>query len=166
MLRGLSFFEAKIRPVLVEHCQECHSSTSKSLKGGLQLDHREGLLHGGDSGPTIILDHSENSLLLKALKYDGLEMPPKGKLAASVVADFEQWIKLGAPDPRERPATSTSSRFDFAEASKLWSFQPPRRTPVPDVQQAEWPKRDLDRFVLAKLEHLESSPARWPNDAL
>ena len=156
---GIEFFEAKIRPVLVEHCQECHSSTSKSLKGGLQLDHREGLLHGGDSGPIILPDKPLNSLLLKALKYDGLEMPPKGKLTASVVADFEQWIKLGAPDPRERPTTSTTSRFDFAEASKLWSFQPPRRTPVPDVQQAEWPKRDLDRFVLAKLEQTGIKPS-------
>src|ERR1700760_138239 len=76
---GIEFFETKIRPVLVTHCLECHSSASASLKGGLQLDHRAGVLKGGDSGPIVATDNPDNSLLLKALKYDGLEMPPKGK---------------------------------------------------------------------------------------
>ncbi len=156
---GIEFFEAKIRPVLVAHCQECHSVTSKSLKGGLLLDHRDGLLKGGDSGPAVVSEKPETSLLLKALKYDGLEMPPKGKLPANVVADFEQWIKRGAPDPRERPAVVAASKFDFAEASKLWSFQHPKLTAPPPVKQADWPRRDLDRFVLARLEEHGLKPS-------
>ena len=111
--------------------------TSKSLKGGLLLDHRDGLLKGGDSGPAVVAEKPETSLLLKALKYDGLEMPPKGKLPANVVADFEQWIKRGAPDPRERPAAAAASKLDFAAASKLWSFQHPKLTPPPAVKQAD-----------------------------
>ncbi|MBS0206385.1 MAG: DUF1553 domain-containing protein [Planctomycetes bacterium] len=157
-LAGIEFFEAKIRPVLVAQCQECHSSTSKSLKGGLQLDHRDGWKRGGDSGPAIESGQPEASLLLKALKYDGLEMPPKGKLPANVIADFEQWIKLGAPDPRERPASSTSTKRDFAEASKLWSFQLPQVSPLPAVKQGNWVQRDLDRFVLARLEQQGLAP--------
>lgn len=155
---GFDFFEAKIRPVLVTHCQECHSSTSKSLKGGLQLDHRDGMRKGGDSGPAIG-EKPEDSLIVKALKYDGLEMPPKGKLPASVVADFEQWIKMGAPDPRDRPVVATGTKVDFAEASKLWSFQAPKATPAPAVKQVEWPRRDIDRFVLSKLEHRGLTPS-------
>jgi hypothetical protein len=156
---GIEFFEAKIRPVLVAQCQECHSVTSKSLKGGLQLDHRDGVRKGGDSGPAVEPGKPENSLLIKALKYDGLEMPPKGKLPANVVADFEQWVKRGAPDPRERPAAAASTKIDFAEASKLWSFQPPKLTVPPAVKQADWPRRDLDRFVLARLEQQGLKPS-------
>ncbi len=156
---AVEFFEAKIRPILVTHCQECHSTSSKLLKGGLLVDHREGLMKGGDSGPAIIPEKPEQSLLLKALKYDGVEMPPKGKLPANVIADFEQWIKQGAVDPRTRPVASTSPRMDFAEASKLWSFQPPKLTAAPSVQQAEWPRRELDKFVLAQLEKQALKPS-------
>ena len=156
---AIEFFETRIRPVFVEHCQECHSSSAALLKGGLRLDHREGLLSGGDSGPAIILDKPETSPLLKALKYDGIEMPPKGRLSAQIVADFEQWVKMGAPDPRERPLISLPLKVDFAAASKLWSFQRPERTPLPAVQQAEWPQQDLDRFILARLEQAGMKPS-------
>ena len=101
---GLDFFEAKIRPVLVRHCYQCHSAKAaagKMLKGGLQVDTREGLLRGGENGPALIAGQPEKSLLVAALKHDGLEMPPKNQLPAAIVADFEKWIRLGAPDPRE-----------------------------------------------------------------
>lgn len=156
---GIEFFEAKIRPILVAHCQECHSTTSKSLKGALQLDHREGLLKGGDSGPAVVLGKPEESLLLKALKYDGFEMPPKGRLPANVVADFEQWIKMGAPDPRERPAAAVAKKLDFSEASKLWSLQPPKKAEPPQVRDTTWGRNDLDRFVLARLEQQGLKPS-------
>lgn len=157
---GIEFFESRIRPILVTHCEECHSSASKSLKGGLQLDHREGVTRGGESGPVIVPGQPESSLLLKALKYDGVEMPPKGRLPAAVVADFEQWIKLGAPDPRDRPAAGqTSSKVSFAEASQWWSFQPPVRVTLPQVQRQHWSQRNLDRFVLSKLEQQKLQPS-------
>ena len=85
------FFEQKIRPVLAQHCYACHSADAdqkKKLKGGLYLDFAEGLLTGGDSGPAIVKGKAAESLLIKALKYDGLEMPPTGKLPPEVVADF------------------------------------------------------------------------------
>ncbi len=48
------FFEAKIRPVLVKHCYECHSAQSGKTKGGLKVDSRDALLAGGETGPAIV----------------------------------------------------------------------------------------------------------------
>ncbi|MCH2399528.1 MAG: hypothetical protein MK364_10495, partial [Pirellulales bacterium] len=98
---GVTFFEAKIRPVLVKHCYSCHSADAKIVRGGLRLDTRQALLRGGDSGPGLVPRKPAVSQLLSALRYDGLEMPPEGKLPASIIADFERWIQMGAPDPRE-----------------------------------------------------------------
>ena len=76
----LEFFETRIRPVLVNQCYECHSSQSKKVKGSLLLDTRAGIRRGGDSGASVVPGKPADSVLLDALKYDGLEMPPKGKL--------------------------------------------------------------------------------------
>ena len=96
----LDFFESKIRPLLVTHCYECHAADSKIVQNGLRVDSRDGLLKGGDTGPAIVPGKVESSLLIKALRHDGIEMPPKGRLSAAVVRDFETWIAMGAPDPR------------------------------------------------------------------
>src|SRR5690349_2512268 len=78
----LQFFEARIRPVLVEHCYSCHAADAKILRGGLLLDSREGLQGGGDSGqPCIVAGKPEESSLIAALKHDGLQMPPEKQLA-------------------------------------------------------------------------------------
>ena len=101
--RDIAFFEKKIRPVLVAHCYACHSSKAaqvKKLRGGLWLDNRQGLRKGGETGAAIVPGKPDESLLLKALNYDSLEMPPKEKLPAAVIADFREWIIRGAPDPR------------------------------------------------------------------
>jgi len=102
---GVDFFEKKIRPVLIEQCYSCHSAEAaknKKLRGGLYLDSRAGLRKGGESGPVLDNAKPADSLLLKALRHDGdVRMPPKGKLAAGVVKDFEQWLAMGAPDPRD-----------------------------------------------------------------
>jgi hypothetical protein len=149
---GIALFEQKIRPVLVQECYSCHSSQAKKLKGGLRLDSRAGLLTGGDSGPAIAPGKPEESLLLDALKYDGVEMPPKGKLPDAVVADFERWITMGAPDPRDGQAARVKAGIDLDAGRKFWAYQPPRRHEAPDVADAGWPRTRLDRFVLARLE--------------
>src|SRR4051812_12825892 len=76
---GVDFFETRIRPLLVDHCFECHSATSNKIKGGLTLDSRDSILKGGDSGPVIVPGHPEKSLLIKAVQYSDkdLRMPPK-----------------------------------------------------------------------------------------
>jgi hypothetical protein len=148
---GVAFFEQKIRPVLVEHCYRCHAG--KAHKGGLRLDSRAGLLKGGDSGPAIVPGKPDTSRLLQAIRYTDelLRMPPRGKLPAAVVADFQRWIAAGAPDPR----TSTPSRpgtVDLAAARKHWAFQPVRRPGVPAVKDAARARNPVDSFVLSRLE--------------
>ena len=78
-------------------------------------------------------------------------MPPKGKLPANVIADFENWVKMGAPDPRTS-STTVSSSIDFAKARKHWAYQPITRSPLPKIRQSNWPQHDLDHFTLATLE--------------
>ena len=97
------FFEKRIRPALIEHCYECHAS-DKDAEGGLLLDSREGWMRGGDSGSAIIPGEPTTSRLIRAIEYEDaeLQMPPDGKLAASVIDDFRTWIANGAQDPREK----------------------------------------------------------------
>ncbi|WP_422925531.1 DUF1553 domain-containing protein [Singulisphaera sp. PoT] len=157
---GVDFFEKKIRPVLVKECYACHSSESKKLKGGLRLDTRAEMLAGGDSGPALVPGKPEESLILEALRYDGVEMPPKGKLSAAVVADFEHWIKDGAQDPRTGRTRSSRGGIDIEAGRKFWAYQPPRHREPPNVVDVAWPRSEIDRFVLAKLEAKGIKPAR------
>jgi hypothetical protein len=156
------FFESRIRPVLVEHCYKCHSGRTKSPKGGLRLDSREALLRGGDNGPAIVPGKPEDSLLLKALSYDGevAEMPPDAKLSDQVLADFHGWIASGAPDPRkEGPAVTPPAGVDVASGPDAWAFRQPRHHATPAVRDTSWSRNELDRFILAGLETKELRPA-------
>ncbi len=153
---GAKFFETKIRPVLMNKCAKCHSSTAEKLKGGLLLDSREGLLKGGDTGAAIVPGNLDESLLITAIRYkdESLQMPPNGKLPQEVVADFEEWVKMGAPDPRGTQATKAAAKapVDLQKARKFWSFQPPRMVEPPPVKEVTWPRTDIDRFLLGALE--------------
>ncbi len=156
----VEFFESKIRPALVKHCYQCHSSDSKSVKGGLLLDFPKGVLKGGETGPAIVPGKPDESLLIAALKYDGFEMPPKGKLPESVVADFERWVRDGAVDPRtEDKLVALTKEIDYAKAAEFWSFRRPVQAKLPDVRNASWPCNEIDRFVLATLERNELAPS-------
>ena len=156
----VEFFEKKIRPVLIEHCYQCHSSTSKSVKGELLLDFRTAVLKGGESGPIIVSGKPEESPLIAALKYDGYEMPPKGKLPDSVVADFERWIRDGAVDPRTEDKVVTKRlEIDYGKAAGFWAFRKPVQAALPEVNNGEWSRNEIDRFILAKLEEHDLSPS-------
>jgi len=159
---GLAFFEQKIRPVLVQQCYSCHSAEArdaKKLKGGLYLDTAAGLLAGGDSGPSVVPHKPVESLLLKALKYDGLEMPPSSKLADTIIADFTHWIEMGAPDPRQGGSPGKPKReINLEEGRQFWSFQPLRVVVPPDVKNEDWSRTAIDRFVAAKHEEHHLRP--------
>ena len=151
------FFESKIRPVLMTKCASCHSSKAEKLKGGLLVDSREGLRKGGDTGPAIVPGNLDESLLISAIRYknEDLRMPPKAKLPDDVIADFERWVSMGAPDPRgtaPTAATKTARSMDTAKARQFWAFQPPKTSPAPAVKNAAWPRNEIDRFLLAALE--------------
>ena len=155
---GIEFFEAKIRPVLVEKCYSCHSADAKALRGGLLLDTKQGILTGGDSGPSIEPGKPDDSLLIQALKFEGFEMPPSGKLSAQVIKDFEHWVKIGAPDPRVATTAVAKKGIDLEAGRKFWSFRPIANPQPPQVADKRWATSDIDRFILAKLEAKKLHP--------
>jgi hypothetical protein len=155
---GLDFFEKRIRPVLVHNCYECHSGDPAKAKGHLLLDSAEGLRKGGDSGAVIAPGHADSSLLVEAIRYEGLEMPPKGQLSDEVVADFVEWIDMGAPDPRVGKAAKPKGKIDLAEARKFWAFQLPKVARPPEVNDSRWPHNNIDKFVRARQEQEHLDP--------
>jgi Protein of unknown function (DUF1553)/Protein of unknown function (DUF1549)/Planctomycete cytochrome C len=152
--QNFDFFEKRIRPVLAEHCYPCHSESSQSLKGGLHLDSRAGLLQGGDSGqPALVPGDAERSRLLEAVRRTNpdLSMPPKEKekLSDVQISDLTAWVKMGAPMPADSGPAGLRNR---SPAKRHWAFQFPRAYPLPEVRDVSWPQTPLDQFILAKLE--------------
>jgi len=156
---GLDFFETRIRPVLVRECYQCHSAEKKQAKGGLRLDTRAAMLAGGDSGPALVPGKPAESLILNALRYEDIQMPPKKRLPENVVADFGQWIGMGAPDPRVESAGARAAESKPGPAADFWAFKVPRKPAVPDVKLKGWARNAIDRFVLAGLESQGMRPS-------
>jgi hypothetical protein len=155
----MGFFEARIRPVLIDRCYKCHASELPSPKGGLRVDTREGLRRGGDSGPAIVPGEPEDSPLLAAIARTGevAPMPPKGALAPEVVADFRAWVAIGAPDPREGSASASPT---VANSGDWWSLRPLTRPVVPSVPGAGAGevRNPIDQFILARLQEKGLTP--------
>ena len=153
---SLAFFESKIRPVLVEQCYSCHSqeaATKGKLKGGLYLDSRDGMLRGGDTGPALSSEHSEESLILKALRYEEYEMPPSGKLSANIIGDFERWVAQGAVDPRRAAEPIKQKGMDLESGRKFWSLQP-----LGSIRPASG-AHPVDAFIRAAQEAKDLTPS-------
>jgi hypothetical protein len=151
------FFESKIRPVLVENCYKCHSAGAEKIKGGLLLDTRDGVVKGGDTGPVIVSGKPDDSLLIKAVRYTDkdLQMPPNDKkLPDAVIADLEQWVRMGAPDPRtEAPSANTVYGADVEKSKKHWAYKPVVKPDVPEIRNPKSEIRNpIDAFVISKLE--------------
>lgn len=159
------FFESRIRPVLVKHCYECHSANSKIVRGGLQVDHRDAMRAGGDSGPVFVPGDPQNSLLIDSLNHRSLEMPPNVKLPDKVIADFVTWIERGAVDPRTTPVHGTLKPVDGNAAANHWAFQKVA-TPIPPTANEvdnDWVKNPIDQFILRKLRESGFAPASLAN---
>jgi hypothetical protein len=158
------FFEKQVRPILVEQCYKCHSTTSEKLKGGLMLDSREAMLKGGDNGPALAPGNLDKSLIIEAVRWQNtdMQMPPKKALPPEQVAALEAWVKAGATWPREAAVKTASERkvFDLQKRKQQhWCWQPVLESPPPAVKNTEWPRSDIDRFILAKLEEKGLTPA-------
>ena len=153
--KQLDFFERRVRPVLVKHCFECHSGKQKKPKGGLRLDFRDGLLRGGDSGPAIVPGKPEKSLLIEAIRYQSIEMPPNGRLPKRVVEDLIKWVKMGAPDPRVGKLTKGNDTKKISN-QELWSLQPLKVVTAPKIGGVDGV---IDRFVRARLAKSGLPPA-------
>ena len=159
---GDTFFEAKVRPLLVARCLECHGDTAKP-KGGLRLTSRASVLSGGDSGPAVVPGQPGDTLLLDAVRYlDEPKMPPKGKLPDDEVAILERWVAMGMPWPSAAPVESDNKGGGFpitAEHRRFWSFQPVRAVEPPAVRHEDKATNPVDRFILARLEKEELAPS-------
>jgi mono/diheme cytochrome c family protein len=158
---GIEFFERRIRPLLVEHCYECHSAGAKEIEGELLVDSRAGLRRGGYSGSAVMPGDPEQSLLVKAIRYNNpdLQMPPAAKLSAEQIADIEAWVKRGAPDPRRQTAAREAKKsVDVDAGREFWSFQPLKASPAPNIADAAWAENDIDRFIFAKLAEHDLRP--------
>jgi hypothetical protein len=145
---SVDFFEAKIRPVFIEHCEKCHGSSKQ--QGGFRLDSKEHFLKGSDSGPIFNPTKPSESKLLKLLHYQGeLKMPPKGKLPDQVLSDISEWIKKGAP----WPADSKKNLNSIANANQdHWAFKPIKKPTPPKIAQPSLASNEIDFFIQAKLE--------------
>ena len=156
-------FEAKVRPILAANCYDCHGDEQY---GGLKLDSREAMLKGGASGPAIVPGDPDKSLLIQAVRHtnEKLKMPKGGRLRPDDVDVLVEWVKSGAPWPASAvtaaSATKPASRPYVITAAQraFWSIQPIQKPAVPSVARGEWPKSDIDRFVLAGLERAGLTP--------
>jgi hypothetical protein len=178
--QSADFFEASVRPVLAANCYDCHTD---GQMGGLRLDSRVGLLKGGRSGPALVPGDPDKSLLIQAVRHtsEKLKMPKGGRLKPGEIEALTEWIRAGAIWPssaatsvgttstvaaaegKPRSAGTTSSEPAYVitpEQRAFWSFQPIRKAPVPAVSHETWPKTDIDRFVLARLEQEGLKPVR------
>ena len=175
------FFETRIRPVLSTRCYACHSSKLDAPKGELVLDTRAGVLKGGKLGPAVVPGNPSESRLLQAIRYvdPHLQMPPSGKLADSVIADFERWIAEGAHDPRVETGSGAAAdggsaksarrvvdEGELAKGRQWWAFQPVRefhrllrRSLTHGARCRSRARTKLDYFVLAKLQEKGLTPS-------
>lgn len=151
---GEEFFESHIRPLLMDHCWECHGAEKQW--SGLRLDSAQALLRGGESGPAVVPGNPEESLLFQAVLRTGpIEMPPETVLQARQVEALRQWIAMGAPWPQTEQSHSAGEQ----SWSKHWAFQP-LHSELPQVEDHEqWCRNPVDLFVLKKLQENQLKPS-------
>ena len=152
----IEFFESHVRPVLIAHCYDCHSTDAKELKAELYVDSRQGIINGGESGPSIVVGKPEESELIAAIRYETTEMPPAGKMSDKEITALTEWVEMGAPWPNvtTSPGLPTKDQdidWDTARASH-WAWQPVVKPKVPEANQDEAATHPIDRFLQAKRE--------------
>ena len=165
----LEFFETKVRPILVNHCYECHSGITEKIGAGLRLDSEAALLQGGDSGSVIVPGNPNESLLIQSVRYDGNEMPPQQKLDAASIAALEQWVTWGAPWPKEasKSPLTANQGYDWPELQKHWAWRPVTNSRPPTVNGKSQIKNPIDQFVVARLhDHSLKQPRSAPTGTL
>ncbi|MEM7013857.1 MAG: DUF1549 domain-containing protein, partial [Verrucomicrobiota bacterium] len=160
---GVAFFERNVRPILIQHCYECHSEEAGEQKGGLLLDRASGWLEGGDSGKAVVPGDLEASLFITAIRYqdEDFQMPPKTALKPQEVRLLEEWVSRGAPGPSDDMGETEFSRlgdqeYIFDKAKTHWAFQPVDAAEPPKFEGADHP---IDSFVFSKLAESGLTPS-------
>ena len=173
----IRFFEAKIRPVLVDNCVKCHGAEKQ--KSNLRLDSRKLAMAGGDSGPAVVPGKPDESLLVLAIRHgdEAPKMPPSKKLAKPILDDLTNWVAMGAPWPDGESEAAAVANPAPGAASKIrkqgqpisdedrahWAYQPIRRAPLPKVADASWSKNPIDAWIRAGLDAKGLTPNQPAN---
>ena len=158
----IDFFEKKVRPLLVDHCLECHGAENDKIRGGLRLTSRAAILEGGDSGAAAVPGHPDQSLLVDSIEYELYEMPPTGKLSDEQIAVFKKWIKMGIPDPRSAQNSQPGNKIDIENGKQFWAFQSVnKKTAIPAKNpDDDWAVNEVDRFLLASMHENQLRPSK------
>ena len=170
-------FTLKVLPVLKSKCFGCHGADTDDLKGEFDVRSRESLLLGGESGePGLVVGDPDASPLVQAVKWEGLEMPPKenDRLNAAQVDALERWVEAGAPWPDAtrqqqilaaerlvpenedgvlmKTSGGLSDQWTYRryQKSDVWAFQPLSK---------KFRFNAIDDFVNARLAETNLSPA-------
>ena len=103
-------------------------------------------------GPSILPGQPQESLLIEAIGYGNpdLEMPPKGKLPQTEIDLLTQWVRLGAPDPRDGTMQKPTEGLDVEAGRSFWSFQPIAHPTPPQVLDAAWPLKWIGSFARSR----------------
>jgi Planctomycete cytochrome C len=156
------FFETRVQPILKARCFKCHGGEAK-VRGNFHVDSRSAVLRGGDLGPAITLERPEESLLLQAIHYDGLEMPPSGKLPGAEIGVLTRWVKEGLDRPAaDRPAAvpaATATSVVAGKPSSRWAYGEVVRPALPAVRNPNWVRNPIDALLLDRLESEGREPA-------
>ena len=150
-------FETQVRPILATQCVKCHGEHKQ--EGGLRLDTRDAIIKGGDSGPAVVPSHADQSLLMEAVRYESLEMPPSGKLRDKQIRQLQRWIDMGAFWPENTEPLREGPTEITDEDRQWWAFQPVHPVVAPNTDGDQWSKNDIDRFVLHRLRAESLTPA-------
>ncbi len=165
---AIKFYDTQVKPILKASCYSCHEGAGAS--GQLEMSTRASILKGGSSGPGVSLEKPADSLILRAVHYDGRRMPPRGQLPKAQIETLTKWVNMGMPMPADPAPSGKAGGASAAvtkhgpppvnaETMRFWSFQPVKRPTVPAVKQQTWAANPIDRFILGKLEKSGLAPA-------
>jgi len=145
-------FAAEVQPIFKESCYQCHGPDQQM--GQLRLDSKQTALAGGQSGKVIQPGDADESVLYQRVAgiSDQARMPMGGELPPEQIDTIRRWIDQGAEWPEQLSAKD-------AAVQKHWAFVPPGRAGLPEVENKDWPRNPIDRFVLARLEKEGLSPS-------
>ena len=155
--RETRFFEEQVRPLLADKCHRCHGRDKQ--EGGLRLDKKSTAEAGGESGPALVPGKPNDSLIIDAINYRSLEMPPDGKLRDDQIAVLTRWIEMGASWPQHDVAPSTTANSITAADKQFWAFLPVRDAVAPTLDDGGWSRNAIDRFIYRKLAAEGLAPA-------
>lgn len=155
----LDYFEKHVRPVFVRRCEKCHGDEKQ--KGDLRLNSQAGFVAGGESGAVVVPGKPDESLLIQAIRHEAGEMPPDGKLPEQEIAAITEWVRLGAPWPKDPEGAAVRSKAAGITAADRdwWSFKPIVKPAVPVLANDAWSRTPLDKFILERLRKENIQPS-------